>query len=172
MNLNWQIKVLFLGPLVPLFWTSGDVSYGFQSQSGQSYSYLAGVCVTHYPRFTSGVTSADLSAASMAHALPTELLMSYMTICEQQIFVDLSWFIYMYIWTYLGCRWICTSPMSNLPGVTTFCLPWLVATTTDRIVGSLALWLPDIWGLIGTIWRKLWCLSTSNDGFNATGPIE
>ena len=24
----------FLGPLVPLFWISGDVSSGFQSQSG------------------------------------------------------------------------------------------------------------------------------------------
>ena len=24
----------FVGPLIPLFWTSGDVSSGFQSQSG------------------------------------------------------------------------------------------------------------------------------------------
>ena len=28
----------FLGPLIPLFQTSGDVSSGFQSQSGQPYS--------------------------------------------------------------------------------------------------------------------------------------
>ena len=28
-----------LGPLIPLFWTSGDVSSGFQSQSGQLYSH-------------------------------------------------------------------------------------------------------------------------------------
>ena len=28
----------FIGPL---FWTSGDVSSGFQSQSGQSYLHLA-----------------------------------------------------------------------------------------------------------------------------------
>ena len=27
-----------MGPLIPLFWTSGDVSYGFQNQSGQPYS--------------------------------------------------------------------------------------------------------------------------------------
>ena len=28
-----------MGPLIPLFWTSGDVSSGFQSQSGQPYSH-------------------------------------------------------------------------------------------------------------------------------------
>ena len=33
--------VLFVGPLIPMFWTSGDVSSGFQSQSGQPYLYLA-----------------------------------------------------------------------------------------------------------------------------------
>ena len=27
----------FMGPLVPLFWTSGDVSPGFQSHSGKPY---------------------------------------------------------------------------------------------------------------------------------------
>ena len=31
--------VLFVGPLVPLFWTSGNIS-GFQSQSGQPYLHL------------------------------------------------------------------------------------------------------------------------------------
>ena len=30
-------KFFFVGPLKPLFWTSGDVSSGFQSQSGQPY---------------------------------------------------------------------------------------------------------------------------------------
>ena len=29
-----------MGPLIPLFWTSGDVSSGFQSQSGQPYLCL------------------------------------------------------------------------------------------------------------------------------------
>ena len=29
----WWTHVLFVGPLIPLFWTSGDVSSGFQSQS-------------------------------------------------------------------------------------------------------------------------------------------
>ena len=29
------------GALIPLFWASGDVSSGFQSQSGQPYSHLA-----------------------------------------------------------------------------------------------------------------------------------
>ena len=33
-----SLEVLFVGPLMPLFWTSGDVFSGFQSQSGQPYS--------------------------------------------------------------------------------------------------------------------------------------
>ena len=32
-----------------LFWTSGDVSPGFQSQSGQSYLHLAEVYMLHIP---------------------------------------------------------------------------------------------------------------------------
>ena len=35
---NWRTSVLLLGPLIPLFWTSGYISSGFQSQSGQPYS--------------------------------------------------------------------------------------------------------------------------------------
>ena len=31
----------FMGLLIPLFWISGDVSYGFQNQSGQPYSHLS-----------------------------------------------------------------------------------------------------------------------------------
>ena len=34
-------KYFFAGPLIPLFWTSGDISSGFQSQSGKPpYKYL------------------------------------------------------------------------------------------------------------------------------------
>ena len=57
-----------MGPLIPLFWTSGDVSSGFQSQSGQPYSHLAEAYVRrmHPLRFTSGVTPDDLLVASMA----------------------------------------------------------------------------------------------------------
>ena len=60
-----------MGPLIPLFGTSGDVSSGFQSQSGQPYSYscLAKVYLLHSLRFTSGVTPVDLLAASMAAEL-------------------------------------------------------------------------------------------------------
>ena len=30
----WRTWVLFVGPLIPLFWTSSDISPGFQSQGG------------------------------------------------------------------------------------------------------------------------------------------
>ena len=53
----------FLGALVPLFWISGDVSSGFQSQSGLPYSHSGGVHNVRSPRSTSGATLADLLAA-------------------------------------------------------------------------------------------------------------
>ena len=55
----------FWGPLVPLFWISGDVSSGFQSQSGFCLIryFCGGKCNVHSPRFTSGVTLADFLAA-------------------------------------------------------------------------------------------------------------
>ena len=33
-------KSFFVGPLILLFWTYGDVSSGFQSRSGHPYSHL------------------------------------------------------------------------------------------------------------------------------------
>ena len=55
----------FLGPLVPLFWISGDVSSGFQSQSGFCLIryFSGGECNVHSPRFTSRDTLANLLAA-------------------------------------------------------------------------------------------------------------
>ena len=48
-----------------LFWISGDVSSGFQSQSGFCLIryFGGGECNVHSPRFTSGATLADLLAA-------------------------------------------------------------------------------------------------------------
>ena len=43
-------KCIFQGGLlIPLFWTSGDASSGFQSHSGQPYSHFAEVYVLHDP---------------------------------------------------------------------------------------------------------------------------
>ena len=39
----------FLGPLIPLLWTFGDVSSGFQRQSRQLYSHLPEVYVIYVP---------------------------------------------------------------------------------------------------------------------------
>ena len=39
----------FVGPLIPLFWTSGDASSGFQSQSGQFYSQLVEAYIMYVP---------------------------------------------------------------------------------------------------------------------------
>ena len=43
-GLSLKKKVLddispFVGPLIPMFWTSGYISSGFQSHSGQPYSH-------------------------------------------------------------------------------------------------------------------------------------
>ena len=65
-RIRWH-SVLFVGPLIPLFWTSVDVSFGFQSQSGQPYLHFGrGICVTFSLRFNSGATPADLLVDSMA----------------------------------------------------------------------------------------------------------
>ena len=39
----------FMRPLIPLFWTSGDISSEFQSQCRQTYSYLAEVYMMYIP---------------------------------------------------------------------------------------------------------------------------
>ena len=41
--------LLFVGSLIPLFWTSGDISSGFQSQSEQPYLHLAEAYILHIP---------------------------------------------------------------------------------------------------------------------------
>ena len=52
----------FLGPMEPLFWISGDVSSGVQSQSG--------FCLIRFlQRSTSGATLADLLVASVQPVL-------------------------------------------------------------------------------------------------------
>ena len=62
----WQTHVLFLGgPLVPLFWISGDVSSGFQSGFCLICYFCGGECNVHSPRFTTGATLADLLAAGV-----------------------------------------------------------------------------------------------------------
>ena len=37
----WRTSVLFMGPLITLFWSSVDICPGFESQSGQPYSLLS-----------------------------------------------------------------------------------------------------------------------------------
>ena len=64
----------FLGPLVPLFWISGDVSSGVQSQSRICLIrfFCEGECYVHSPRSTSGATLADLLVAGReAGLVPT-----------------------------------------------------------------------------------------------------
>ena len=69
----------FLGPLVPLFWISGDVSSGFQSQSGLPYSHCGGKHNVRSPRSTSGATLADLLAAG------TQPVLSPHTVAEVRL---------------------------------------------------------------------------------------
>ena len=44
LNIFWRTWVLFVGPLIPLFWTSGDVSPGFESKGG---SLACVLCCLH-----------------------------------------------------------------------------------------------------------------------------
>ena len=55
-----------LGPLIPLFWTSGNVCPGFQTQGGSSHLHASSPVCNRILRFTSVATPADLLVASMA----------------------------------------------------------------------------------------------------------
>ena len=87
MDLNIYLKEfledisLFMGSLVPLFWTFGDICHEFQSQGFQNQGgfprFRASLPVfNRYPIFTSGAISADLLVASMAPE-PFEAFQSY-----------------------------------------------------------------------------------------------
>ena len=61
----WRTSVLFVGPLIPLFWTSGNVCPGYKSQDGTLVCALTPTC-NGFLRFTSGATTADLLMPGMA----------------------------------------------------------------------------------------------------------
>ena len=65
----WRTSVIFVGPLIPLFWTSGDICPGFQRQSGSPYLHASSPVCNNILRFTSGATPANLLASSMAAEL-------------------------------------------------------------------------------------------------------
>ena len=67
---------IFLRPLIPLFWTSGDDSSGFQCLSGKPYWHFGrGICDICSHGFTSGVTplpaynanNASIAASCLPH---------------------------------------------------------------------------------------------------------
>ena len=74
-----EIQVLYVGSLITLFWTSGDVCHGFQSQGGFLACFL--VCAL-FLRFTSDVTPADYIEVSMA-AEP--FLPMYLQVCPHAL---------------------------------------------------------------------------------------
>ena len=61
----WRTSVLFVGPLIPLFWTS-DICPEFQSHGGSPHLHSLSPAYNGILRFPSGVTPADLLSASMA----------------------------------------------------------------------------------------------------------
>ena len=65
----------FVGPLIPLFWTSGDVSSGFQSQSGQPYSHFGGGIhtsgVTHFPVYNASIAAGHFPYMRVSAELKT-----------------------------------------------------------------------------------------------------
>ena len=63
-----RTQVLFVGPLIPLFWTSGDVCPGFQSQGGFPHLRASSPVHNGFLRFTPGVTPA-FSTNSGVHCI-------------------------------------------------------------------------------------------------------
>ena len=46
----WRASVLFVGPLMPLFWTFGDICPGFQSQGGSPHLHVLFACTQQNTR--------------------------------------------------------------------------------------------------------------------------
>ena len=59
----------FEWPLIPLFWASGEICPGFQSQTGSPDLRASSPMCNRILTFTSGATPADLLVASMAAEL-------------------------------------------------------------------------------------------------------
>ena len=73
----------FVGPLMPLFRTSGDVSSGFQSQSGFCLiQTCGGVCNIRSLRFTSGATHLLVYNASIAASRLPHMRVSAVVGCQ------------------------------------------------------------------------------------------
>ena len=68
-NIFWRTLVLFVEPLILLFWISGEVYPGFQSQDSPPHLHALSPAHDGLFRFISGVTSADLLVANMAAEL-------------------------------------------------------------------------------------------------------
>ena len=66
-----------MGPLIPLFWTSGDICPGFQSQGESLFACFLSYVIL---RFTSGVRPTDCIEVSMA-AKP--FFTTYLQTCPQ-----------------------------------------------------------------------------------------
>ena len=67
-----------MGPLIPLFWTSGDFSSGFQSQEWAAFfAFGRGIHVTSSSKFTSGVTPVILFTVSMAAELFSSMYLEW-----------------------------------------------------------------------------------------------
>ena len=62
----WRTYVLFVSPLAPLFWTFGDISWVSKPEWAALFTLGRGIHITCSPKFTSGVTPADLLVASVA----------------------------------------------------------------------------------------------------------
>ena len=57
----WRTSVVFVGPVIPLFWTSGDVCPGFQNQGGSPLLRASSSACNGILRFTFGATPVYVS---------------------------------------------------------------------------------------------------------------
>ena len=78
---SWRTLVLSVGPLIPLFWNSGDISPWFQSP----HLHTSWLMCNRFFQFTSGMTTADLFVASMAAKLFDPHICTYI-----QVLVELE----------------------------------------------------------------------------------
>ena len=87
----------FLGPLVPLFWISGDISSGFQSQSGLPYSHCGGERNIRSPTAQKGLSTNEKVAGVGIFAFSMLLLSSCINLSKElEHYFSLDYFTDLY----------------------------------------------------------------------------
>ena len=95
----WRTHVLFVEPLIPLFWTSGDVCPGFQSQGGVTCTLSCLCTIPYIHLWCDTCWPLDSHHGGPSHSLHVDLCRGRMPGFERVIFWR-AWILIL-----KSCQW-------------------------------------------------------------------